>query len=162
MPWSSEPDPRWEPGSSTLLLREVPAHLGAAPALLRSPLLVALREVPAARCRLYVLADVAAPAAAPPVAAALVEVGEPASGRSALLRALAVEPGHRRRGLGRRLLADVLTELRADGVRALRCRADPGLAGLLERAGFTVTSHAASEYDVPDIRHRALWLVREL
>ncbi|GII05637.1 GNAT family N-acetyltransferase [Planobispora takensis] len=164
---------------STLLLREVPAHAGTAGAGLLGPVFdEVLREVSAARCRMYVLVDLAGPLSAPPVAAALVAMGpgggEPDAGggagpertgaertraertrtertrteRTARLRALAVSTPYRGRGLARRLLGDLLTELRADGVRRVRCLApsgngDPspsengGLPALLAAAGFT-------------------------
>ncbi|GAA3444904.1 GNAT family N-acetyltransferase [Planomonospora venezuelensis] len=124
---------------TTLLLREVPAHAGTAGTELLAPALAgALRETPAARCRMYVLADLAGPAAAPPAAAVLVETESAA--RRARLRALAVAPPYRRRGFGRRLLADLLTELRADGVRRVHYREDAedcGVSALLRSAGFT-------------------------
>ncbi|RGA04719.1 hypothetical protein DI270_012135, partial [Microbispora triticiradicis] len=169
---------------------------------------LALREVPPARCRLYVLADLADPAAAAPLAAALLETAEPSRARSgggdaagggrwALLRALTVAPPDRGHvcggGLVRRLLDrlldDLLMELRADGIRSVVFQAVPGdvpgaipgdgtgngtggaaVRALLEDAGFTERTgppfagenHRTSEYDEPEIRLRAVWLVREL
>ncbi|GAA4201697.1 hypothetical protein [Microbispora amethystogenes] len=151
---------------STLLLREVPAHAGAPGAEILGPALpLALREVPSARCRVYVLADLAGPAAAAPLAAALLETAEPScarisgrdttgdtvgdaageavgdtagDGRWALLRALAVAPPDRDGALGgglvRRLLDDLLMELRADGIRAVVFRTAPG-AGTRDGTG---------------------------
>ncbi|KAA9380786.1 hypothetical protein F5972_06715 [Microbispora cellulosiformans] len=201
---------------STLLLREVPAHAGAPGAEILGPALpLALREVPSARCRVYVLADLAGPAAAAPLAAALLETAEPScarisgrdttgdavgdtagDGRWALLRALAVAPPDRDGALGgglvRRLLDDLLMELRADGIRAVVFRTrtgdgtrdgtgdgpesgfgdaamralleDAGFAERIERTGhpFTGEDHRTSEYDEPEIRLGAVWLVREL
>ncbi|MEU8198758.1 hypothetical protein AB0C10_33745 [Microbispora amethystogenes] len=227
---------------STLLLREVPAHAGAPGAEILGPALpLALREVPPARCRVYVLADLAGPAAAAPLAAALLETAEPpcartggsdttgdtvgdavgdavgdtaGDGRWALLRALAVAPPDRDGTLGgglvRRLLDDLLMELRADGIRAVVFRTGPGtgthdgtgdgtgaddstgygtgadagggpesglggtamrallvdagFAERIERTGhpFTGEDHRTSEYDEPEIRLGAVWLVREL
>ncbi|MGI5155923.1 GNAT family N-acetyltransferase [Microbispora sp. CA-102843] len=159
----------------TLLLREVPAHTGAPGAGIIGPALQhALRETPAARCRLYVLTDLARPAAAAPLAAALLETGAPRHvPRWALLHALAVAVPHRGRGLGRRLLDDLLMELRADGVRAvwfLPGPGDDGLRALLESAGFRdETNRGFSRenertygYDEPEIRPWAVWLFREL
>ncbi|MBO4273448.1 hypothetical protein [Microbispora triticiradicis] len=199
-PYADEPEGR--PPPSTLLLREVAAHAGAPGAEILGPALpIALREVPPARCRLYVLADLADPAAAAPLAAALLETAEPSRARSggsaaagggrwALLRALTVAPPDRGHGslvrrLLDRLLDDLLMELRADGIRAVVFRAgcgdtpgdgtgsgtgDAAVRALLEDAGFTERTghpftggnHRTSEYDEPEIRLRAVWLVREL
>ncbi|MEV4455154.1 GNAT family N-acetyltransferase [Microbispora sp. NPDC049633] len=189
--------------TGTLLLREVPAHPGAPGAGLIGPALEeALRVVPAARCRLYVLTDLALPAAAAPLAAALLETAllettlietaahrettaqrettaPPESGvpghvpRWALLHALAVAAPHRGRGLGRRLLDDLLMELRADGVRAvwfLSGPGDEGVCALLRSAGFTDgagpgfprENERTYGYHEPEIRPWAAWLVREL
>ncbi|TLP52366.1 hypothetical protein [Microbispora triticiradicis] len=207
-PYAGEPyadEPEGRPPPSTLLLREVAAHAGAPGAEILGPALpLALREVPPARCRLYVLADLADPAAAAPLAAALLETAEPSRARSgggdaagggrwALLRALTVAPPERGHvcggGLVRRLLDrlldDLLMELRADGIRSVVYQAVPGaipgdgtgngtggaaVRALLEDAGFTERTgppfagenHRTSEYDEPEIRLRAVWLVREL
>ncbi|MER6172242.1 GNAT family N-acetyltransferase [Streptosporangium sp. NPDC001681] len=154
--------------SSTLLLREILAYAGATgPDLLDEALAEALSEVSVARCRAYVLVDLARPVNDPPVAGALVEVGQPA--RDARLRALVVALPHRGRGLGRRLLGDLLTEMRADGVQQVRYRvaaADPGTFSLLGSSGFVAadrTPIAACRYDGPAIEALAVaWLVREL
>ncbi|MEU6413103.1 GNAT family N-acetyltransferase [Microbispora sp. NPDC046933] len=153
----------------------MPAHAGAPGARIIGPALErALRETPAARCRLYVLTDLARPAAAAPLAAALLETGAPRHvPRWALLHALAVAVPYRRRGLGRRLLDDLLMELRADGVRAvwfLPGPRDDGVRDLLKSAGFTDGSDRGFSpenertygYDEPEIRPWAAWLVREL
>lgn len=120
----------------TLLLRETPVHAGAQ----GLALLGDAARAASARCRLYVLADLAAAPGSPPLGAALVEI-EP-SGRSAVLVAAAVVlPNPELRA---RLVGDLLTELRAEGVRTVRYRGElePGGAG----------------YDLPDIA----WLEREL
>ncbi|WP_182906749.1 hypothetical protein [Microbispora sp. H13382] len=177
--------------AGTLLLREVPAHAGAPGARVIGPALEeALRVLPAARCRLYVLTDLALPAAAAPLAAALLETalfetalldtGAPAETgvpghvpRWALLRALAVAAPHRGRGLDRRLLDDLLMELRADGVRAVWFLPRPGdedVSALLRSAGFTDGTgpgfprgnERTYGYHEPEIRPWAAWLVREL
>ncbi|MEN3534312.1 GNAT family N-acetyltransferase [Microbispora sp. ZYX-F-249] len=200
--------------AGTLLLREVPAHPGAPGARVIGPALEeALRVVPAARCRLYVLTDLALPSGAAPLAAALLETalletalpeagtlpesvlpesgaqrestGAPETGtrrqtgvpghvpRSALLHALAVAAPHHGRGLGRRLLDDLLMELRADGVRAvwfLPGPGDEGVCALLRSAGFTdgtgsglpPENERTYGYHEPEIRPWAAWLVREL
>ncbi|MEU6428168.1 GNAT family N-acetyltransferase [Microbispora sp. NPDC046973] len=184
---SNKRRPRYAASPGTLLLREVPAHPGAPGARIIGPSLEkVLREAPASRCRLYVLTDLAHPAAAAPLAAALLETGAPRHvPRPALLHALAVAVPYRGRGLGRRLLDDLLMELRADGVRAVRFLPGPGddgLRALLESAGFSTGSSAGfsagsrdatdrgfphenertSGYDEPDIRPWATWLSREL
>lgn len=120
-------------------------------------------------------------------------VGDTAGdGRWALLRALTVAPPDRDGALGgglvRRLLDDLLMELRADGIRAVVFHAgtgdgtgdgpgsgfgdaamralleDAGFAERIERTGhvFAGEDHRTSEYDEPEIRLRAVWLVREL
>ncbi len=165
------------PGTSpgTLLLREVPAHPGAPGARIIGPALEhVLREAPAARCRLYVLTDLGRPAGAAPLAAALLETGAPRHVPEwALLHALTVAVPHRGRGLGRRLLDDLLMELRADGVRAvwfLPGAGDDGLRALLESAGFrddterglSRENERTYRYDEPEIRPWAAWLSREL
>ncbi|GIH46947.1 hypothetical protein SAMN05421833_106283 [Microbispora rosea] len=157
----------------------MPAHPGAPGAGIIGPALEhVLREVPAARCRLYVLTDLARPAGAAPLAAALLETGAPRQvPQSALLHVLAVaEPCLGRgpgQGLGRRLLDDLLMELRADGVRAvwfLPGPRDDGLRSLLGNAGFRAATNRGFSrenertygYDEPEIRPWATWLFREL
>ncbi len=139
------PPPEFRP-SSTLLLREVPAYAGTVrTGMLAQALADVLCEASIARCRVYALVDLARPAGAPPLAEALVETDQ--SGAVARLRALTVAPPYRGRGLGRRMLGDLLTELRAGGVRRVRYRAEsagdgragaPGCAvpPLLRSAGF--------------------------
>ncbi|MEU8267388.1 hypothetical protein AB0B89_09480 [Sphaerisporangium sp. NPDC049002] len=150
---------------STLLLREVPAHTGTAGGQILAPVLTAaLREASAVRCRVYVLSDLAGPAAAPPLAAALVET-DPAAHR-ARLRALTVIGPYRGLGLERRLLGELLTELRAAGVRQVCYRAEPGagdLPALLRSSGFTGDERTPCQYDEPGIGPLAVtWLIREL
>ncbi|NRQ40028.1 hypothetical protein HII36_50625 [Nonomuraea sp. NN258] len=144
----------------TLLLKEVPVHAGAPGAALLGDALLAA----SARCRLYVLADLAGPPGAPALGAALVEI-EP-SGREALLVAGGVAPGAAA-GLGARLIGDLLTELRAEGVRHVGHPASAGataLTSLLRAAGFAEAPYGplpavqAGDYDMPEI----LWLTREL
>jgi hypothetical protein len=162
----------------TLLLKEVPIHAGAQDAALLGD---ALRAA-SARCRLYVLADLAAPPGEPVAGAALVEI-ESVS-RCALLVAAGVTAPFRE--LGTRLIDDLLTELRAEGVRWVGHRVENGdtrVAALLRAAGFAETDRAdfcrtasdahvscrpASDrpapgcswatYDMPG----TLWLAREL
>ncbi|GGO21416.1 hypothetical protein GCM10011574_48760 [Microbispora bryophytorum] len=153
----------------------MPAHTGAPGAGIIGPALErVLREAPAARCRLYVLTDLGRPAAAAPLAAALLETGMPRHVPEwALLHALAVAAPHRGGGLDRRLLDDLLMELRADGVRAVWFLPGPGdddLRALLESAGFrSATNHGLSReneqtdgYDEPEIWRWAPGLFREL
>ncbi|MCC5581987.1 GNAT family N-acetyltransferase [Microtetraspora sp. AC03309] len=172
------------PSEFVLLLREIPVH----PHLEESTLLAAAvadaaAEVSPARCRMYVLADIGRPAASPPLAAALVETER--TGRLAWIRALAVAEPFRRRGLGRRLLADLLTELRADGVREVGCAVARGtereqvaagqdlpVLALLRGAGFgpplpgTGERWRAFSYDSQETRRiatdAAVLLTREL
>ncbi|MBB2909078.1 ribosomal protein S18 acetylase RimI-like enzyme [Streptosporangium becharense] len=153
---------------STLLLREVPAHVGMrGSGMLGAALAGALAEVSVARCRAYLLVDLARPAGDPPLAGAIVQVGPPA--HEARLRALTVDPVHRGRGLGRRLLGDVLRELCADGVRRVRYRVAPeetGMPALLRSAGFFAEDEkniAPCRYDDSAIEGLAVaWLTREL
>jgi len=65
----------------------------------------------------YVLVDVAASSGDEPLAAALAGGASPE--RDVVLAALAVVPSSRGRGLGARLLAEVVDDLRADGVLAV-------------------------------------------
>ncbi|GIH74975.1 hypothetical protein Plo01_14040 [Planobispora longispora] len=148
--------------------------MNAAGARLLGPALTsALGEVSAARCRMYVLADLGGPAEAPPLAAALVQTGRTAP--LARLRALAVAAPYRARGLGRRLLGDLLTELRADGIRRVHYLATPGddgMRALLRAAEFTPVAVAAEEtrdtswtyqYDMGSFDSPAIiWFGREL
>lgn len=129
---------------------------------LLSPVLAALpRQDPAAQRRMYVLAEMAGPATAPPVAAALVET-EPA-GYLARLRALVVASPYRGRGFGRRLLGDLLSELRAEGVRRVRYQPEPEdgeLRALLLSAGFI--GEPTGPKTVPATPVPDMWLVRDL
>ncbi len=64
-------------------------------------------------------------------------------GRAAKLCGIAVRASLRRRGLGRRLLAEVADALRADGAERLLARpadAQGPAAALLARAGFAATT----------------------
>ncbi|GAA2867355.1 hypothetical protein GCM10010517_26920 [Streptosporangium fragile] len=154
--------------SGMLLLREIPALPGGwASAMFGMVLAETLAEVSVARCRLYVLVDLVRPAADPPVAGALVEMGPPA--REARLRALSVDRAHRGRGLDRRLLGDLLTELRADGVQRVRYRVvgtDTAVCTLLRSAGFVLEDEnpaVTCRYDGAAIEAPAVaWLMREL
>jgi ribosomal protein S18 acetylase RimI-like enzyme len=61
---------------------------------------------------------------------------------------IAVRAGLRRRGLGRRLLAEVADALRADGAERLLARLEGAhgpAAALLARAGFVATTEAEEE-----------------
>ncbi len=114
-----------------MLLREVPARAGSPGAALLADALAGS----SARCRLYVLSDLAAAPDAPPLAAALVEI----EGHGAILVRASV--GTPRTGLRARLFTDLRAELRACGVRT-----------------FKYESDAELEYDAPDVQ----WCEQEL
>ena len=91
----------------------------------------------------YVLVDVGAASDEEPLAAALASV--PSTARDVVLVALAVVPSWRGQGLGGRLLAEVVDDLRADGVLAVwaptgvsgaGAGADAACRRLFERRGF--------------------------
>ncbi len=122
---------------TTLLLRRLPPD-GLSPAI---ALLAAGGAAPEGLWRsghggsVFALVDVATDSAARPLAAAVVR--DPDERGVAELVALVVDPAHRGQGLGRRVLSDIVDDLRAHGVR--RVRASPGaaeMAGLYLRAGF--------------------------
>lgn len=103
--------------STTLLLRRLPPE-----ALARAlPVLALARDSGSLRCAadgtVYVLVDVGAASDDEPLAAALAAAASPE--RDVVLAALAVVPSCRGRGLGARLLAEVVDDLRADGALAV-------------------------------------------
>lgn len=69
-------------------------------------------------------------------------VGLEIHGPNALLRSLAVEPRHRSRGLGARLVRAIETEARARGVTALYLLTTTART-FFERAGYTAHDRAA-------------------
>ena len=69
-------------------------------------------------------------------------VGLEIHGSSALLRSLAVEPCHRSRGLGARLVAAIETEARARGVAALYLLTTTATS-FFERVGYAAHDRAA-------------------
>jgi len=132
----------------------------AAPALLVRPAVLAgeqdvaalLRDVPLdprevadlIRQRgVFVLADLTLPLSAPPVAVAAFRYDRAAG--TAQLVGVGVLAPWRRRGLGRRLLAGILTWLRAEGFkRVYACTESVGAgASLLASAGFADDGGAA-------------------
>jgi N-acetylglutamate synthase-like GNAT family acetyltransferase len=90
----------------------------------------------------FVLADLTLPLSAQPVAAAAFRYDR--AGRTAQLVGVVVLAPWRRRGLGRRLLIGILTQLRAEGLeRVYACTGSAGAgASLLASAGFAGDSGA--------------------
>ena len=92
---------------------------------------------------LFGLWDLAAPAGDGPVGAAATRPVDDAG--TVELCGIVVRAGLRRRGLGRRLLAEVADALRADGAARLLARLESTngpAAALLARAGFVATTDA--------------------
>lgn len=114
----------------TALLRDVPIDPRAVADLIR-------------RRGVFVLADLTLPLSAPPVAVAAFRYDR--AGRTAQLVGVGVLAPWRRRGLGRRLLAGILTLLRAEGFeRVYACTGSAGAgASLLASAGFAGDSGTA-------------------
>lgn len=145
--WSGPPMPPHAPPlptSTTLLVRRLPADdLARALSLLAlAGDIVTVRRTGFSGA-VYVLVDVGAASDDEPLAAAL--VGCPSPGHDVVLIALAVLPARRGRGLGGRLLAEVVDDLRAGGVLAVWAPIRVGEAGtagdgicrrLLLRRGF--------------------------
>jgi GNAT superfamily N-acetyltransferase len=152
------------PTPSTLLLRMVaPEHAGAARRMLDEA-----APVPREAFRIATLADVSSDSSMAPLAAAVVHhrPGEP----TAWIARLVVSMPFRRRGLGRRLLADISRALQAEGAQRLWIQAgdgDPAVRALLAGAGF-VTGAAAGPAAVPpgsgsgEDDPRSVWWLREL
>ncbi|HEX6870379.1 MAG TPA: GNAT family N-acetyltransferase, partial [Micromonosporaceae bacterium] len=141
------------PTPSTLLLRGLAPHDSAnAQHLLDlyvpDPLLEhALVRASDRTQRVFTLADVAASPDATPVAAAVVVTRPDSPG--AWLTRFAVDLPLRRRGLGRRLLTELATVLRAEGRRDLVARISAGpdpVLGLLRAGGFVISPRIA---DIP-------------
>jgi ribosomal protein S18 acetylase RimI-like enzyme len=89
---------------------------------------------------LFALWDLAAPAGEALVGVAATR---PLDAGAVELCGIAIRVGLRRRGLGRRLLAEVADALRADGAQRLLARPAGGqspAAALLARAGFAATN----------------------
>jgi N-acetylglutamate synthase-like GNAT family acetyltransferase len=114
----------------TALLRDIPVDPGEVADLIRHH-------------GVFVLADLTLPLSAPPVAVAAFRYDR--AGRTAQLVGLGVLAPWRRRGLGRRLLAGILTLLRAEGFeRVYACTGSVGAgASLLASAGFAGDGGAA-------------------
>lgn len=121
------------PTPNTLLFRMLPAEHAAAALLLLDTFAPASPALPAP-VTLCTLADVTSGPEAAPVAACAV-AHDPGS-QQAWVDRLVVAVPFRGRGLGRRLVADTATALRAKGVRRVFIR-DPGdrLVRTLRRAG---------------------------
>ena len=133
------------PSAQTLLVRRaVPAGEQDVAALLRD-VPIDPREVPdlIRQCGVFVLADLTRPLSARPVAAAAFRYDR-AAGTAQLVGVGVVAPW-RRRGLGRRLLAGILTWLRVEGFKWVYACTESGGAGasLLASAGFAGDSGAA-------------------
>ena len=74
---------------------------------------------------------------------------------------IAVRAGHRRQGLGRRLVAEVADALRVEGAACLAARLERGrgpAATLLERAGFRAAARAGGGPAGTGRGWRYLWL----
>jgi GNAT superfamily N-acetyltransferase len=73
------------------------------------------------------------------------------------LRAMATDPQHRRRGLGRALLETIVEELRASGGGLLWCSARTTALCFYERFGFVAEG---TEWEEPSIgSHRYMWII---
>ncbi|MGB2571825.1 GNAT family N-acetyltransferase [Micromonospora citrea] len=155
------------PEASTLLLRTHEPGQAAAALGMLDRCLGGIRPIPPTGVRVVTLSDVSSDGSQAPAAACLLihRLGEP----SAWVPAFAVDVPFRRRGLGRRLLADLCRALRADGARELFVRITgdcPGPATWLAAHGFTAATGpppgrhniAATRQD-GSLRH---WLVSEL
>ena len=133
------------PSAQTLLVRRaVPAGEQDVAALLRD-VPIDPREVPdlIRQCGVFVLADLTRPLSARPVAAAAFRYDRAAG--TAQLVGVGVLAPWRRRGLGRRLLAGILTLLRAEGFERVYAYTGSVGAGasLLASAGFARDGGAA-------------------
>lgn len=102
-----------------------------------------LRRVPAADGTIYALVDVAAPDVDP---VGVARVVGPTPDGAAEVTGLFVAPSHRRRGLGGRILSEVVDMLRGQGVVRVIARVDDNVAArrLCERAGFEVVDAAGT------------------
>jgi ribosomal protein S18 acetylase RimI-like enzyme len=73
----------------------------------------------------------------------------PSNAHVMMVRALAVDPAHQRRGLGRRLVQAAVTEARTRGARRLRLRVlgpNDGARRLYEGCGFVVEGVLREEF----------------
>lgn len=156
------------PTPSTLLLRMVrPERAAAALGMLHES--DPVPEVPAVGSfRVATLSDVSSDSSMPPLAACVVyhESGDPA----AWMSRFAVSIPFRRRGLGRRLLAELSRALQAEGAQRLWTPVSvghPAAYALLAGAGFVVcqaqpTVVFPAGFMVNEDDHETTWWMREL
>lgn len=79
-------------------------------------------------------------------------VAVPLSPTDARIRQMAVSPSHRRKGLGRRILEELETTLKARGFRHFVLDARTSAAGFYERLGYTVVGEEFLEVTLPHVR----------
>ena len=133
--------PPIQPPATLLTRRAVEPDLPGAAALLATAGLPVEASRRAAESRLlFVLDEVACAPSEPPLAALAARV-DPHS-RDGRIIGFVVAPSCRGRGFGRRLLTDVITLLRAEGVASLSAAVDAGTPAdaLLGSLGFTVAT----------------------
>jgi GNAT superfamily N-acetyltransferase len=109
--------------------------------------------------RLFGLWDLAAPDGEELVGVATARPAD--AGGSVELCGIAIRAGRRRRGLGRRLVAEVADALRSEGAGRLVARLEDGqgpAAALLARAGFAAMPAGGRDLDGAEVR----WFYLEL
>lgn len=74
------------------------------------------------------------------------------SAAEARIRQMAVAPAHQGKGLGRRLLGEVETDLRARGFRHLQLNARSSAAGFYEKLGYRAIGDEYLSVTVPHVR----------
>jgi GNAT superfamily N-acetyltransferase len=62
------------------------------------------------------------------------------------LEDLFVDPGHRRQGIARTLLADLAASAHRDGITHIEVTANPHADGFYREAGFVAVGHAGTEF----------------
>ena len=69
----------------------------------------------------------------------------------ARIRQMAVSPSHQRRGLGRRILRELESDLKARGFRRLVMKARMSAAGFYEKLGYAVVGEEFVDITVPHV-----------
>ena len=69
----------------------------------------------------------------------------------ARIRQMAVSPPHQRRGLGRRILRELESNLKARGFRKLVMKARTSAAGFYETVGYTIAGEEFVDVTVPHV-----------